>query len=949
MKRVLEGQEDFQYVEVAARFKSVCLVDNVHLRIVLESQGQTLEAIVSTEDPTPDWPAGMPVFVRGVVSVFRDAEGHSRSGRLHVFQLTDVRPAGPAPAPVPAAANPGPGLTLLTNVAQIKRLSAEQAAQRYPVRVQAVLNMFSVPARTAFIQDSTGGIFVTLSQAPPPFLDQGTEVEVEGVSHPGDFAPSIHAATMRVLSPGDLLPPVEIATPLRIAARDENKWARIKGVARRALSLANSGIQIDLEVDGQHFPVNVLGDPSPATYSHWIDAELEIEGVLGALFDQNRQLQGFHLIAPSEKFVKVTLPPPAEPFARTASPLGSLFQMRLEDASRHRVKVAGTVSAARLGGSVYIAAGDASLRLRARGASTARAGDRVEAVGFLPLGVKLPVLEEAEVRVLGKGSAEPLAETSAEDLMTGAMDTRLVRLEAHLVGQRESYGDEVLTLQAGKTVFTAVLEQPQPFPELEALRPGSMLRLTGVCDVTWDVTRTPPEPVSFRLLLRSPSDIAVVQMASWWTARNTLGVLASMCALVIIVLAWVFVLQRRVNKQTAMLAAKLEYEKQLQEQLSQAQRLESVGRLAGGVAHDFNNLLTVINGYSELALARLNAADPLRTSLEQIRRAGERAAVLTQQLLGFSRKQIIQPKPVNLNAVVTDARGMLQPLLGELIQVHTTLEPELGQVVADTGQIDQILMNLAANARDAMPRGGTLTIETCNIDVGTRRGDAPAQIPPGAYVMLTVTDTGSGMSEAIRKQVFEPFFTTKAVGSGTGLGLATVYGIVKQNRGWIDVQSEIGTGTTFHIWLPRLSGDAVTKSAVVPQAATRDSERLLVVDDQEDVRKFAVEVLESHGYSVLSAADAESALALMERHPDSIHLLVTDVVLPGINGRDLAQRLRASRPAMQVLFTSGYSQDVIAASGVLDPGVSYIAKPYTPGELATKVKEMLAGTPGSSK
>jgi len=576
-------------------------------------------------------------------------------------------------------------------------------------------------------------------------------------------------------------------------------------------------------------------------------------------------------------------------------------------------------------------------------------GDKVEAVGFLPLGVKLPVLENAELRVLGKGTPEPPAETSGEDLMTGGLDSRLVRLEAHLVGRRESYGDEVLTLQSGKTAFTAVLEQPQPFPELRDLRPGSMLRLTGVCNVTWDVTRTPPEPVSFRLLLRSPSDIGVVQMASWWTARNTLGVLASMCALVIVVLAWVFVLQRRVNKQTAMLAAKLQSEKQLQEQLSQAQRLESVGRLAGAVAHDFNNLLTVINGYSELALARLGAADPLRSSLGQIRRAGERAAALTKQLLGLSRKQIIQPQPVDLNEIVTDARDMLQPLLGESIEVRTTLEPGLGQVVADPGQIDQILMNLAVNARDAMPGGGTLTIETRNVEVSDPGEGTPIAIPAGSYIKLMVTDTGSGMSETTRQQVFEPFFTTKALGGGTGLGLATVYGIVKQNGGWIDVQSELGAGTAFHIWLPRVSAAAVSESSGAPNGAAGGAQRLLVVDDQEDVRRFAVEVLESHGYSVLSAADAESALELIERHPDPIQLLVTDVVLPGINGRELARRLMTLRPTTQVLYMSGYTRDVIAARGVLDPSVSFLAKPYSPGELVAKVKEILAGTPGGTR
>jgi len=943
--RVLEGREDFQYVAVPARFMSVSLIDNVHLRMILESHGRSLEAIVSTDEPMPDWPAGTAILVRGVASVFYDAQGNPHSARLHVFRLADVELAGQLPTAASPARGPGPGLPVLTKAEQIKRLSAAQAAEGYPVRLQGVLNLFSTPSRTVFLQDPTGGVLVSLDDAPPPILVLGTQIEVEGVTYPGDFAPGIHQAQMRVLAPGHRFPPVEIPEPSAVALRDENKWARARGIARRVKTLADSGIQLDLDVNGGHLPVDIPDAPPPEECAQWIDAELQIEGVVGPLFDQNRLLLGFHLIAPSEKFVTVTRRAPAEPFAAPAVPLASLLQYRADDPPRHRIKVAGTVSAVRLDGTMHITAGGASLRLLTNVPPSAHVGDSVEALGFLPLGVKQPVLEAADIRVTGRGVTDPPADSTGEDLMTGALDSRLVRLDAHLISQQASYGDEVLELRAGKTVFHAVLEQPQPFGELTALRPGSMLRLTGVCDVTWDVTRVPAEPLSFRLLLRSPADIAVVQLASWWTARNTLTVLVNMCVLVIAILGWVFVLQRRVNRQTAMIAARLERETQLQAQLSQSQRLESVGRLAGGVAHDFNNLLTVINGYSDLALARLSRADPLRASVEQIRRAGERAAALTQQLLGFSRKQIIQPKPVDLNSIIAETCSLLKPLVGELIEIRTVLAPGLGAVVGDSGQVEQILMNLAANARDAMPRGGTLTIETRNVEVAANDAGRFTDIPPGQYVMLSLTDTGSGMTEVTRQKVFEPFFTTKAAGSGTGLGLATVYGIVKQNGGWIDVESELGKGSAFHIWLPRTDEVAASRAAAVPQTAAHGSERLLLVEDEADVRQYATQVLKAHGYAVLSAPDAESALALLEDQTGPIDLLVTDVVLPHMNGRDLAQRLKADRPAMQVLFTSGYAQDVIAEHGVLDPGVAYIAKPYTPEELNAKVREILAGPP----
>lgn len=946
VRSVLQGREDFQFVEVAVRLQSVSFADNLHLRFILSDQdGGTLEAIVSTESQMPEWPAGTALFVRGVASVFRDADGNPRSARLYVSGLENVRLATPMAQPHSATATPGPGLPLLTQVDQVKRLTPAEARKRYPIRVRGVVNLYLPRVRSLVLQDPTGGVYVTLRKPPTQHLEPGTQVEIEGVSHPGEFAPSIQQARVLVSSPGRLFPPLEIAHLGDLRASMENSWARVRGVVRNTIVLGNLGVQFDLDVDGRHFPVDTFEDIRPEVYSHWINAELEIDGVLGALFDQNRSIQGFHLMVPELKFVRVLRPAPPDSFALSALPLTQLFQFRLEDQPRHRVKVEGTVTAIRLGGSVYLTTGEAVVHLQTDGDSHARVGDRVEAVGFLPLGAKLPLFEEVQLRVVGSGSPEAAVPSSAEDLPTGAMDSRLVSVEAHLVGRRSNHGDEVLSLRAGKASFTAVLEAPQPLPSIDALRPESLLRLTGVCNTAWDTARVPPKPVSFRLLLRSPADVAVLQQASWWTASHTLGVLASVCSLMVIVLAWVFTLQRRVHHQTALIAAKLERETQLQAQLAQAQKLESIGRLAGGVAHDFNNLLTVINGYGDLALARLRAGDPLRPQLEQIRRAGERAAVLTQQLLGFSRKQRIQPRPVNLNTIVSEARAMLQPLVGELIRVNTVLQPELSQVVADPGQIDQILMNLAANARDAMPDGGTLTIGTQDVRLERRFQNADEEVPPGSYAVLTVSDTGTGMSLETQRHMFEPFFTTKEQGRGTGLGLATVYGIVKQNGGWIAVDSEPRKGTTFQIYFPSITETCTTSAPSAPPAVADGSERVLVVEDQEDVRKFAVEVLKARGYTVLASENGEAALELVMSHSKPIHLLLTDVILPGINGKDLADRLKAIRPDMEVLFTSGYTRDVIAQHCILEPGIAYLAKPFTPDGLASKVRELLPKAP----
>jgi signal transduction histidine kinase/CheY-like chemotaxis protein len=370
-----------------------------------------------------------------------------------------------------------------------------------------------------------------------------------------------------------------------------------------------------------------------------------------------------------------------------------------------------------------------------------------------------------------------------------------------------------------------------------------------------------------------------------------------------------------------------------QERYLQAQKMESIGRLAGGVAHDFNNLLTVINGYSELVFDQLEERDPMRPQVDEIRRAGTHAAELTQQLLTFSRKQVSRPRKLNLNTVVGEAEKMLRRLLGEDVKLITTLDPALGLIMADPGHVHQMIMNLTVNARDAMPDGGMLVIETANEQSGA-----------GPAVLLSVSDTGSGMDEETRKNIFEPFFTTKGT-KGTGLGLATVYGIVQQSQGRIEVSSELGKGSTFRISLPRVEGEDQTST---PTSSTPvrlcGTETVLVVEDQEEVRGFAVQSLSERGYCVLQAADGSQALAEAERHSGRIDVLLTDVVLPGMNGRQMAERLQTVRPGIKVIYTSGYARDLIADRGVLHDDVDYIPKPYTADQIAARVREAIDKT-----
>ena len=380
----------------------------------------------------------------------------------------------------------------------------------------------------------------------------------------------------------------------------------------------------------------------------------------------------------------------------------------------------------------------------------------------------------------------------------------------------------------------------------------------------------------------------------------------------------------------------------MEQQFLQAQKMEAVGRLAGGVAHDFNNLLTVINGYSDLALRRLPAGDPLRQSITEIRKAGERAAGLSQQLLTFSRKRDIDPRPIKLADVIQKARGMLDGVVGEDVEITLDLDEEAGPVMADPGQIDQILMNLAVNARDAMPEGGRIALRVAPLQIDPDTAAHWMGVEPGNYVVLEVSDTGMGMSDEIQQRIFEPFFTSKAEGEGTGLGLATVYGIVKQAEGWIKVESQPGKGTIFRVGLPVLPESTVR--AVAPEIAPANmdgQETILVVEDQDEVRKLTLSALRSFGYQTLEAKSAAEGLIIVENYSATIDAVLSDVVMPGMNGGQLADRLRSIRPEIRVLFMSGHPGEVILRRGLLDPRTEYLQKPFTPETLAQKLRMVL--------
>jgi PAS domain S-box-containing protein len=382
--------------------------------------------------------------------------------------------------------------------------------------------------------------------------------------------------------------------------------------------------------------------------------------------------------------------------------------------------------------------------------------------------------------------------------------------------------------------------------------------------------------------------------------------------------------------------------RRLEEQLRQAQKMEALGRLAGGVAHDFNNLLSVVFGHSALLALGSPSPERLRESVTQIGRAAERAAALTRQLLAFGRRQVVEPEVLDLNALVTDVASMLQRLLGEGVQVSTKLQPDLRPVRVDPGQMEQVILNLALNARDAMPRGGRLTLETRDIELDEATARAQADLGAGHYVLLAVSDTGAGMTPEVQARIFEPFFTTKAVGQGTGLGLSVVHGILKENGGHIAVQSLPDAGTTFKIYLPPSARPVVEGSAEsAPSEPIQGGETVLLVEDEEPVREVTALMLGSLGYRVLEASNGEEALRVAQAGLEQVDLLMTDVVMPGMGGRDLADALQACMPGLKVLFQSGYTDDTVIRQGILHTEMVFLQKPFTLAALSQKLREIL--------
>jgi signal transduction histidine kinase/ActR/RegA family two-component response regulator len=823
-------------------------------------------------------------------------------------------------------------LPLLTRVGMIHELSAAQAELHYPVLLRAVVTYTDPAGDMLFVQDESGGVYVDIT---PPYhsrLQFGQQVEVQGVTAPGYFAPMVIEPKVRVVGPGT--PPRPAATTIQslVTGGNDSQWIETRGVVR-SVSVQEGRLQITLAEANAKIEVLVrdFGKVPPL-----VDCLVTVRGVAGGVFNDKGQLIGTQLYLGSLAQVGVDEQAAADPFATELRPIQRILQFVPRHGYGHRVRIRGTVAFQRPGVSLYVHDESAGIYVSSSHREQVRPGDVVEVAGFPEAGGYTPVLRNAVYRRVASGPPPQPTEILPDLALKGAYDTELIEIEGRLISAGRVADEFVYVLQSGYVTFNAHLAAADG--EGLALVPGALIRVAGICSVQVDEVQ---RPRSFRLLLRDKRDVTVVDSPPWWSLRHTLLVVGILVGIVLAALAWVVVLDRRIKVQTGTIRERLEREAALEQRLQQAQKMEAIGRLAGGIAHDFNNLLTAILGYTELVTMQLPRDNPVTEELGEIRRAGERASALTRQLLAFSRRQVLQPKVLDLNTVIRDMSRMLARLIGEHIELVSVLEPRLGTVKADPSQLEQVLMNLAVNARDAMPEGGTVTVETGNVEPGAPELQGRSDLVPGPYIRLLVTDTGCGMDEETQNNIFEPFFTTKGVGHGTGLGLATVYGIVRQSGGDIAVRSKVGEGTTFITYLPQVSEQVEPEIAAEIHMPATGRETILVVEDEQALRALIKAVLGRSGYQVLEAQNGEEALELISQNRTRIDLVATDVIMPKMGGVELVERLMHVRPDTKILFLSGYTDDAITTQGVFNEESPFLQKPFTPDALACKVREVL--------
>jgi|GEM_PF-4844869 len=831
---------------------------------------------------------------------------------------------------------------LLTSAAAVRELSPQQAAERRPVRLVATVTLWNPGPQgeyDLFIQDETAGVYLT--QFPPAArlsLVPGDRVEVDGFTDPGTFAPCVAPTAIRKIGHGPLPEPEPHSLD-----PDDNRWLDSRYVQVWA------------------FVQSVTTDEK---YVRLRVATAKGNGVVLAAFSETHREKAATLVGRVVRVRGVNTSPQHNPQTRLAEPIARIHVQSLSDVEVSRnlqetapvpiagavrgfvpgpapfarpVTITGIVTLVRdTNGGQMLAIQDqtGAAFVRTSSSYAVRIGDPVTATGYLDPRDPGVVLVNASVQHKTEKEIPPPAAhpVTSDQILRGRLWGELIRVEGVVESVTHHEGELLVKCHDGPHRFLGVLATTNPPDELQAIVPGSRVSFVGVCSPLRDVPGD--APVGFRLHLRSQEDVTVLEeptRAPWWTARQVRNLTLGIGGVGLLVAVWVLLLRRQIRKQTAEIRASFAREAELERSLQEPRRLEAVGRLVSGIAHDFNNLLTVIVNGGELAAAALPEGHPATALLATMRQSAQRAADLTRQLLTFARESPSDLTSLDLNTTVSEGEALVRRTVGENIKVIGEYAAGVLPVRANAGLITQIVLNLAVNARDAMPEGGELVFRTSAEQVGGK-----------SVVRFTVSDTGCGMDEATQARIFEPFFTTKEFGKGTGLGLATVYGIVRNLGGTIRVCSAPGQGTTFTIDLPAARETPPPQQEVARTTeAPSSSATILLVDDDVSVREMCAAVLRQYGFEVVTADTPQAALELVQSSPGLFNVLVTDAMMPTMSGPELAAAIRTIHPTIRVLVISGYPREEIPQSGLLHATDGFLQKPFTPVHLVGQVHAIL--------
>ncbi len=830
----------------------------------------------------------------------------------------------------------------LKSVDQIRQLSLEQAARGLPVEFSGVVTWSQPGGKIFFVEDITGGIRVRCPasmEAPP----RNKYLHVEGVTFDGGFAPAIELRRMRDLGAMETPRVKEISYDRAITGAEDGQLVEMRGFFQRTES-DGATRRIHVTTPGGEF-VGLLS--SAVNFSPTVGSLIRIRGACEAVVDDNGRISGILLRMGSLASVTIEADAPADFFDLPLRSVKSLRQLTTTG-ELMRVRVSGVVLHADPGHFIYLEQDDVGVRLLTREPAMFSPGDEIEAVGILGReGVRIE-LRETVARKIRSGPPPASVFVADPSRLAANLDSRLVRMHGTLIDVVDRAGGARLTLQAGKELFEAAVDDSTGAIAPDALRLGAGLELTGIYQLRFDDLR---QSRSFQLRLRSPEDVAVFRPARLWTVPRALAMAGVLSGCTLLGLASVIALRRRVRRQTEQIRAQLERQARLEAELQRAARLESLGVLAGGIAHDFNNVLTIIIGHLGLVMLDGKPTAETTQSLQEISRAAGRARQLTRQLLTFAKGGDPVLAPVALAEVVKEAFELT--LKNAPVRREISAPPDLWPASADKDQIVQVLQNLTRNALQAMPQGGTLRAELANV---MRAAEAGSGVAAGRYLKLSLTDSGQGIAPDVLPKIFDPYFSTREKGSG--LGLATVYSIVTKHHGRIEVESELGGGTTFHLWLPAATErpvDSHPPFAVTPPAAGpgaddgRQRGRILLMDDEDSIRLIGAIALRRAGFEVVGVADGQEALRQFEAaraEGRGFDLLILDLTIPGgLGGRETIECIRKTDARVPAIVSSGYSRDPVMANYASYGFQAMVPKPYEISQLTAAIEKLLGRPP----